>query len=270
MAFRMLGSLGEAEDAVQEAWVRVSRADVGGVVNADAWMTTVLVNVCLDLLRARRGHAEEPVDPAVIEARGAAQIDPEEEAVLAESVGLALLVVLDRLAPAERVALVLHDAFEVPFGEIARMLGRTPESARQLASRARRRVRGGGSAAPAAVARQREVVTAFMAAARQGDFERLLSLLAPDVGLRADERAARGMRARELAGAATVARSASAFSSGARFATVALVDGAPGVVLVRRGRLLVALRVQTVRDRIAAIDVVADPERLRALSLALL
>jgi RNA polymerase sigma-70 factor (ECF subfamily) len=272
VAYRMLGSLGEAEDAVQEAWLRLSRSDTSGVANLGGWLTTVVARVCLDMLRSRAARREEPLgayDPESMTSREEG-IDPEEEALLAESVGLALLVVLDTLSPTERIAFVLHDVFAVPFDEIAPIVGRSPTAARQLASRARRRVRGGreaASAPDAALTRQREVVDAFLAASRAGDFAALLAVLDPDVMFRADGAAAATGALSEVRGAAAVARQFAGRALGAR---TALVDGAVGVVVARRGRLFLVLRVTIMGGKIAALDVVADPARLGQLDLAVL
>jgi RNA polymerase sigma factor (sigma-70 family) len=267
VAHRMLGSASEADDAVQEAWLRLDRTDTGAVENIGAWLTTVVARVCLSLLRARRNHREEPLDRQPepdADGRG-----PEQEAELADSVGLALLVVLDRLGPAERVAFVLHDLFAVPFAEIAPMLGKSPAAARQLASRARRRV-SGGAAADADLPRRRQVVEAFLAAARGGDFEALLSLLDPDVVLHADRFAGPSPAPIVLRGVADVREGAILASARARTSELALVDGVPGLLMVRGGRLSVALSFTIDDDRITGIDVIADPERLRGLELAVL
>ena len=266
----MLGSVSEADDALQEAWLRVSRADTSTVENLGGWLTTVVARVCLDMLRARRSRREEPLGLLVREplAGRAGGTDPEQEALLADSVGLALLVVLETLAPAERLAFVLHDLFAVPFEEIAPIVDRSPTAARQLASRARRRVRGANADRAADVARQRAVVDAFLAAARGGDFEALLAVLDPDVVLRMDRAAARAGAPAEIRGAAAVAGRAAV--GGAQAARPALVNGAVGVVVAPRGRLLMVLRFTITGGKIAAIDAVGDPERLRQLDLAVL
>jgi RNA polymerase sigma factor (sigma-70 family) len=283
VAYRMLGSLSEADDAVQESWLRLSRADTSDVENLGGWLTTVVGRVCLDMLRSRTSRREEPLDADVPE-RTVSRMrrvggreegsDPEHEALLADSVGLALLVVLETLAPAERLAFVLHDMFAVPFDEIAPMVGRSPTATRQLASRARRRVHGergreGESVAPRSdLTRQREVVDAFLAAARGGDFDALLAVLDPDVMLRSDRAARRPGVPAEVRGAATVAQLA--VRGRARAAQPALVNGAVGVVVAPRGRLLMILDF-TIRDgKIVAIDAIADPERVRQLDLAVL
>ena len=273
VAYRMLGSAGEADDAVQEAWIRLSRSGAADVENLGGWLTTVVSRVCLDMLRSRTARREEPLDPPVHEATPGPGlpdgIDPEQEALLADSVGPALLVVLETLAPAERLAFVLHDMFAVPFDEIATIVGRSPAAARQLASRARRRVQGTDVAdAPADRARQRAVVDAFLAASRSGDFDALLALLDPDVVLRADEAAVRtGGLAAEVRGAAAVAGT---LSGRARFAQAALVNGAVGAVWAPGGKPRVVFGFTIARGKIVKIDVVADAERLRELDLAVL
>jgi len=262
VAFRMLGSASEAEDAVQEAWFRLTRSDTDAIENLRGWLTTVVGRVCLDVLRARR---EEPTgslpEPIVVEDEG----DPEYEALIAESVGLALLVVLETLSPAERLAFVLHDMFAVSFGEIAGILGRSPASARQLASRARRHVRGATPVAETDLARQREVVDAFLAASRAGDFDALIAVLDPEVEFRVD---VGPPRERFAVGAETVAQRV--LARGSRFAPFgrpAIVNGGAGVVVAPPGKRPIAVvGFRVVEDRIAAIDVVADPAKLRALS----
>jgi RNA polymerase sigma-70 factor, ECF subfamily len=272
VAYRMLGSLNEADDAVQEAWLRLSRSDPSGVANLSGWLTTVVARVCLNMLRSRKLRREEPLDghvpePIVIREDG---IGPEHEAELADSVGLALLVVLDTLAPAERVAFVLHDMFDLPFDEIAPIVGRTPAAARQLASRARRRVKGEAPIPDTDLTRQRDVVNAFLAAARGGDFNALLAVLDPDVVLRADRAAVPPGASRGARGAPAVAKRALAFSERARFAQAALVNGAVGLVVAPQGRLFVVLGFTITRGRIVKVDVIADPVRLRQVDLAVL
>ena len=268
VAYRMLGSTGEADDAVQEAWLRLSRAEAAGIENLGGWLTTVVARVCLDTLRSRKSRREEPLEgelrPAV---EHESAVDPEREAELADNVGLALLVVLEALAPAERVAFVLHDMFDLPFEEIAPIVGRSPTAARQLASRARRRVRDSAKTADADVASQRPVVDAFLAAARSGDMAGLLAVLDPDVVLHADGAAVRLGGVAELRGAEAVATS---FKGKAQVARTALVDGALGVVVAPQGRLLLVLNLAFAADRIMAIDVVADPGQLKALHLSTL
>src|SRR5260370_39275165 len=268
-AYRMLGSASEAEDAVQEAWLRVSRS-ADGVENLNAWLTTVVARVCLDMLRSRKSRREEPLAADPEGGAPAGDTGPESEALLADSVGLAMLIVLDKLDPAQRVAFVLHDMFDLPFAQIAGITGRSPAAARQLASRARRRVRGTPSVTRSELARQTEEVEAFLAASRRGDFEGLLAALHPDVELRADAAAVSPGAPRHVTGAATVARAAPAFRSRARFATLALVDGSVGLALAPRGRLWMVLRLTVTDGKVTHIDVVADPERLGRLDLAVL
>ncbi|WP_370673372.1 sigma-70 family RNA polymerase sigma factor [Streptomyces sp. DvalAA-14] len=272
VAYRMLGSASEADDAVQEAWLRLSRADTSGVENLDAWLTTVVARVSLNMLRARATRREDPLPPQVAEpVAGRGEVgDPEQEALLADSVGLALLVVLDTLTPAERLAFVLHDLFAVPFDEIGPMVERSPTAARQLASRARRRVRGASPLPAADAARQRRVVEAFLAASRGGDFEALVALLDPDVVLRADPASGPFRVPLVLRGAQSVVKGASASADRVRFTEPALIDGVVGLVTAPRGRLLLVLRF-TVGDRgITAIDVIGDPERLSRFDIAVL
>jgi RNA polymerase sigma-70 factor, ECF subfamily len=273
VAYRMLGSFAEADDAVQEAWLRLSRADPpSGADDLGRWLTTVVARVCLDALRSRTARREEPVgvhlpDP-IISHQDA--LGPEQEALLAEGVGLALLVVMEQLAPAERLALVLHDTFAVPFDQIAAILGRSPAAARQLASRARRRVRAAAALPDADLARQQEVVDAFLAAARDGDLDALVAVLDPEVVVRADWGRVPAGASRMARGARAVAEQALSFSRFARFARPALVNGAAGVVAAADGRLLAVLGFTVRHDRIVEIDILADPERLRRLDLAAL
>jgi RNA polymerase sigma factor (sigma-70 family) len=269
VAYRMLGSLSEADDAVQEAWLRLSRSETSDVENLSGWLTTVVARVCLDMLRSRGSRREEPLgahvpEPIVSREDG---IDPEHEALLADSVGPALLVVLETLAPPERIAFVLHDMFAVPFDEIAPIVGRSPASARQLASRARRRVRGAGTVPDADLTRQREVVDAFLAASRGGDFDALLAVLDPDVVLRADRAAVQMGASREVRGAAAVADT---FSGRARAAQPALVNGAVGLVWATGGRPRIVFGFTITRGKIVEIVLVADPDRLRQLDMAIL
>jgi RNA polymerase sigma-70 factor (ECF subfamily) len=291
VAYRMLGSLSEADDAVQEAWLRLSRSDTSEVQNLSGWLTTVVARVCLDTLRSRKARREVPLGELVPErlASSGADADPEQEALLADSVSLALLVVLDRLEPAERLAFVLHDMFDVPFDEIAPIVGRTPAAARQLASRARRRVHGAGAKAGAGgregddgrkgtvkasggdLEQQRAVVDAFLAAARAGDFQGLLAVLDPDVVLRSDRAGA----PREIRGAAEYARRAAAgaalaAANGALAPQPALVNGAVGVIVAPRGRLTMVLEFTIENGKIVAVDGITDPERLGNLELAVL
>ncbi|MEU5263442.1 sigma-70 family RNA polymerase sigma factor [Amycolatopsis sp. NPDC021455] len=265
LAYRMLGSAAEADDAVQEAWLRLNRVD--SVDNLAAWLTTVVSRVCLDVLRSRKARREEAFE---VFPEPAGDADPAGEAELADSVGRALLVVLDALGPAERIAFVLHDLFAVPFDRIAPVLDRTPVAAKKLASRARQRVRGTSPLPPADLARHRRVVDAFLAAARGGDLASLLDVLAPDVVRRADAAALPAGAALETRGARAVAEETQVFGKRARFAEAALVDGAVGVVVAPRGRLVLALAVVVEGERVAAYEVIADPARLAALHVTLL
>jgi RNA polymerase sigma-70 factor, ECF subfamily len=269
VAYRMLGSLAEADDAVQDTWVRVSRAGTDGVENLGGWMTTVLARVCLNVLRARRAHREEVagvhVPDPVVSPEGV--LGPDEEAELADSVGLALLVVLDTMKPAERLAFVLHDMFGLPFEEIAGLVGRSPAAARQLASRARRRVEGTDLRPPDAdLARQREVVDAFFAAARGGDFDALVAVLDPDVVLRADFGDWRPGESRVLRGAETVAGQAISFALPRAEVHAALVNGAAGVVVTVGGRPFSVMGFTVVGGRIVEIDAISGPERVRRIA----
>jgi RNA polymerase sigma factor (sigma-70 family) len=273
VAYRMLGSLAEADDAVQDAWVRVSRAGASEVENLGGWLTTIVARVCLNVLRSRGARRDEPVgahvpDPVVTPD---AALPPDEEAVLADSVGLALLVVLETMAPAERLAFVLHDMFDLPFEAIAPMVGRSPEAARQLASRARRRVRGAAVPAPDPdLARQRDVVDAFFRAARGGDFEALVALLDPDVVLRADFGARRRPPSRVVHGAEEVAGQALLFSVPAAELHPALVNGAAGVVVTVHGRPFAVMGFTVTGGRIVEINAIGDPDRVRRIAEAVL
>jgi RNA polymerase sigma factor (sigma-70 family) len=271
VAYRMLGSVSEADDAVQEYWLRLSRADPSGVGNLQAWFTTGVARVCLDMLRSRRSRREEPLEPGVPEPIVSPEdgVDPEHEALLADSVGLALLVVLETLAPAERVAFVLHDMFDVPFDEIASLVERTPAAARQLASRARRRVQGAPVPDVDRV-RQRELVDAFLAAARDADFDALVAVLDPDVVLRIDRGATPRGASRELRGARAVAERGLAFSRLAPFARRALINGAAGFVVSRHGRLLGVAGFTVTHGKIVEIDLLMDPVRLGEFDLSVL
>jgi RNA polymerase sigma factor (sigma-70 family) len=263
LAYRMLGSASEADDAVQEAWIRLSRSDADSIENLGGWLTTVLSRVCLNILQVRRSRPEVPLDPDVPEP--AAGPDPEQEALLADSIGLALLIVLDTLPPAERVAFVLHDMFGLPFEEIASIVGRNPPATRQLASRARRRVQREDAGGEASRLRHAELVDAFLAAARNGEFDQLLALLDPDVVLSADQTAAEMGAAREIHGAAEVA----AFSRRARGATPALLAGAAAAVWMVGGQPRVVYSFTTGGEKITGIDLIADPARLRELDLVI-
>ncbi|AIE83712.1 sigma-70 family RNA polymerase sigma factor [Fimbriimonas ginsengisoli] len=263
VAFRMLGSLSEADDAVQESWLRLNRSDRTEVENLGGWLKTVVARVCLDMLRARKSRREDSLDSRTSEVK-AGGADPEEEALLADSVGTALLVVLETLAPAERVAFVLHDMFDVPFEEIGMVIGRSPMAARQLASRARRRVKGAEEPPEADLTLQRNIVAAFMAASRAGDFEGLLAVLDPDVVVRADRLAVSFGAAPEVRGAAEVAGT---FLGRAQAARPALVDGVAGLAWVVDGRPRVVFELTFVNGRIATIDLLADNEVHQAMDL---
>jgi len=267
IAWRMLGSRSEAEDAVQEAWLRLDRSDPASVDNLGGWLTTVVARVCLDLLRAKKVRGEErrePVAPVEPAETGTAPADPERDALLGESVGLALLVVLDTLGPAERVAFVLHDLFDLAFEEIAPIVGRTPTAARQLASRARRRVRSAAPAPEIDRERHREIVAAFLAAARGGDLTGLVALLDPDAVVRADAAGIRMGAQPEARGAAVVAAT---FAGRAQGAQLALLDGRPGLVWIVAGAPRVAFAFTIERGRIAAIELVADSSRLARMAI---
>jgi RNA polymerase sigma-70 factor (ECF subfamily) len=271
VAYRMLGSLSEADDAVQEAWLRASEADTANVDNLVGWLTTIVARLCLNVLRTRSRRREEPLgvhlpDP-VITADGEPQ--PEDEAMLADAIGLALLVVLDTLSPAERLAFVMHDIFELPFVEIAPIVGRTPVAARQLASRARRRVKGAEIPTPDPdLARQREVVDAFFKAAREGDFDALVTILHPDVVLRSDFGAKHRAASVVHRGVAAVAGQARGFPGA--LVTPALVNGAAGAVITVRGRPIAVMGFTVVEGRIVEIDAIADPERVRRVAASVL
>jgi RNA polymerase sigma factor (sigma-70 family) len=269
VAYKMLGSLSEADDAVQESWLRLSRTDTSEVENLRAWLTTVVARVSLNVLRSRRTRREEPLDVRVPDPVVTADdgTQPEHEALLADSVGLALLVVLDTLGPAERLAFVLHDMFGVPFDEIAAMVDRSPAAARQLASRARRRVQGAAPVPDGDLAAQRRVVDAFFAAARDGDFEALVAVLHPDVVSRGDGGPGASAVAR---GAREVAARALTFARLAPFVRPALVNGAAGAVVTPRGKPFSVMGFTVVGGRIVEIDAITDPARLRALDLAVL
>jgi RNA polymerase sigma factor (sigma-70 family) len=266
VAYRMLGSLSEADDAVQEAWLRLSRSGTDGVENLGGWLTTIVARVCLNMLRSRGSRREDPLDVHVPDpVVSVGELDPEHEALLADSVGLALLVVLQTLTPAERLAFVLHDMFAVPFEDIAPIVERSPAAARQLASRARRRVRGTAPVPDTDLALQREVVDAFLAASRGGDFEALVALLDPDVMLRSDTGAT--PVSTMIRGAHTVARQALLFQRLARFAQPALVNGAAGAVTAPYGQPVAVMGFTIIDGRITEINMLADPERLRRLDL---
>jgi RNA polymerase sigma-70 factor, ECF subfamily len=285
VAYRLLGSRSEAEDAVQEAWLRLDRADTAAVENLAGWLTTVVSRVCLDMLRSRKSRREEPIGPEVTPASAlhSEGADPEGEALLADSVGVALLVVLDTLTPAERLAFVLHDLFAVPFDEIGAILGRSPAAAKQLASRARFRVRGAPAPPDADQTRQREVVEAFLKAARTGDLEGLLAVLDPDAVLRIDGAARIAFGAkdaadtpRELTGASMWAKQLVAFAAGLRFATyvrfvqLAVIDGSVGVIIAPFGRLSRVLIFTVAGEKITRVDVIGDRAHLRELEIVAL
>jgi RNA polymerase sigma-70 factor (ECF subfamily) len=262
VAYRMLGSLSEADDAVQEAWLKLSRADTSGVTNLGGWLTTVVGRVCLDMLRSRKARGEQPLgvhvpEPIISSADG---LDPEQEAVLADSVGLALLVVLEHLAPAERLAFVLHDTFAVPFEEIGPILGRSPAAAKQLASRARRRVRGAEPTSDGDLASQRAVVEAFLTAARGGDLEGLLAVLDPDVVARPDTGG-------EVRGANALASNAVTYARFASAGKVALINGVPGAVAFDGERLRSVLAFTIRGGKVTALDILLDPDRLARLDI---
>ncbi len=271
VAYRMLGSLAEADDAVQEAWLRVSRADAEDVDNLGAWLTTIVARVCLNALRSRTARREEPLDthvpdPVITRADGP---NPEDQALLADSVGLALQVVLETLTPAERLAFVLHDTFGLPFEEIAPMVGRSPAAARQLASRARRRVRG-ADVPDRDVARQREVVDAFFAAAHSGDFDALVAVLDPDVVSRIDGGTGGRVASGVLHGAETVARQTLALASISAPKHPVLVNGAAGVIITLGGQPVAVMGFTVSGGKIVEMNSITDPERLRRLDLAVL
>ncbi len=272
VAYRMLGSLSEADDAVQEAWLRLSRTDTSDVENLGGWLTTVVARVSLNMLRSRKSRREQPIgvhvpEPIVDRDDG---IDPEHEALLADSIGLALLVVLETLSPPERLAFVLHDMFAMPFEEIAPIVGRSTEAARQLASRARRRIRGTAPVPDADVGVQRKAIDAFQAAAREGDFDALVAVLDSDVVLRADGGGVPAGAPVEVRGAADVARRALGYSRLDLHQQPALINGAAGVVTIRDGRPFAVMGITVRGGKIAEIDIVADPDRLRRLDLAVL
>lgn len=272
VAYRMLGSMNEADDAVQEAWLRLIRTDESSIENLGGWLTTVVARVCLDMLRSRTSRREEPIAEQVSApvAGSGPGSNPEQEALLADSVGLALLVVLGRLTPAERVAFVLHDMFALSFEEISPIIGRTPVAARQLASRARRRVQGASSVPAADLTEQREVASAFLSALRAGDIEGLVAVLDPDVVVHLDEAASRPGAPREIRGARNWASGAVAFAAAAKSVQPALVNGAVGLVWAPRGRLMRVVTFALKHGKIVQVEIIADPARLRELDLAIL
>ena len=270
LAYRMLGSLSDADDAVQETWLRLARADADAVHNLGGWLTTVAARVCLDMLRSHAARREDPLDvhvpDPIVSPIGAG--DPEQHALLADSIGLALLVVLDTLSPTERLAFVLHDVFAVPFEQIASVLDRSPAAAKQLASRARGRLRGAELSAQADPARQQQILDAFLAAARDGDFDGLLAVLDPDVVLRADAGTGPLGPSQLLHGAPAVARQAQRYAALARHARPVIVNATPGLLAAPHGRPIALLAVSIRGERITEIDILADPERLARLDLA--
>jgi RNA polymerase sigma factor (sigma-70 family) len=272
VAYRMLGSLSEADDALQEAWLRIGGRDTSSVENLEAWLRTVVARVSLNMLRARKAKREEPLEPGIPDpiVSAPAGVDPEHEALVADSVGLALLVVLETLSPAERLAFVLHDMFAVPFEEIASITGRSTAAARQLASRARRRVQGQAPTADSDLARQWKVLEAFEAASRDGDFEGLLAVLDPDIVLREDDGTQRPAASLVIRGARAVAERAQSFAHLSAAVYPALVNGAVGVVVVPGGRPFALLGFTIAGGRIVEIDVLSDPERLATLDLSVL
>jgi RNA polymerase sigma factor (sigma-70 family) len=272
VAYRMLGSAAEADDAVQEAWLRLSRSDASTIENLTAWLTTVVARVSLDMLRSRTSRREDSLEAQTVEPTSSHKRDPEQETLLANSVGVAVLVVLDRLAPPERLAFVLHDMFGVSFDEIASIVGRSPDAARQLASRARRRVQGADAPSSNTISQQRKVVDAFIAALRSGDYQGLLAVLDPDVVVRVDEAAARPGAPREVRGAENWAKGAIAYSRLAQSQLMQpmLVDGNVGLIWAPHGKLQRALRFTVENGKIVAAEVIADPERLSNLNLAVL
>jgi RNA polymerase sigma factor (sigma-70 family) len=268
VAYRMLGTMAEAEDAVQEAWLRMDRTDVTDVRNVRGWLTTVVARICLDMLRTRRAHPEQPLDDAAEAHEITDPVDPEAEAVLADSIGIALLVILQTLSPAERLAFVLHDMFDLPFAEIAPIVGRSENTTAQLAARARRRVRGKAPSSTTDLARQRRLVEAFLAAAREGEFDALLAVLDDEVVLHVDATAAGAPTT--VCGARAVATNARLFSANAQFAESVLIDDAVGIVVAPNGRLAIVLRLTVSGEKITQICIDADPQRLRRFYFAVL
>jgi RNA polymerase sigma-70 factor (ECF subfamily) len=272
VAYRMLGSLAEADDAVQECWLRLSRSNTDTVDNFGGWLTTVMSRICLDMLRSRKSRREDPLEPAVPkpEPTPRTATDPEAEAILADSVGYATLVVLDRLAPAERIAFVLHDLFDIPFDEIARITARTPEAARQLASRARRRVRGVTAVPRTELEQQRSIIEEFLAALRLGDPSKLMDLLDPSFSVHADATSAPRGIPEGIHGAEAWARLAVQEAHGARLARVAMVDGSVGIIVAPRGRLFRVLEFTFADGLITGMEIIGDPERLGSVEIGTL
>jgi RNA polymerase sigma factor (sigma-70 family) len=270
VAYRMLGSASEADDAVQETWLRLNPSAASEIENLGGWLTTVVARVCLDMLRSRRSRREDELDPNVAESSASAASDPEREALVADSVEIALLVVLDKLAPAERVAFVLHDLFAAPFEEIAPIVGRTPAATRKLASRARERVRGASAVPPTGLPEQRKIARAFLDALRAADIEKLIAVLDPDVTFRADEASARPGAPREIHGALNWARGAVAFSKVAQAMQLALINGSIGFVLAREGKVLRVLSIAYAHGRISQAEAIADPAHIGQLEVTIL
>jgi RNA polymerase sigma factor (sigma-70 family) len=270
LAYRMLGSLEEAEDAVQEAWLRLNRLDAATIANLGGWLTTVTSRICLDVLRSRKSRPEESLEPTIPQIKADLNnwIDPEQEALMAESVGIALLVVLDSLSPAERLAFVLHDVFDMPFDEIARIVDRTPQAAKKLASRARCRVRGKRPGNPVDQTNRRKTVEAFLAASRSGDMQALIAVLDPEVVRKADPSALPAGADLVVRGAERVARETVTNAQLAHYARVVLVDSAPGIIVILRRRLRIAIKLRVKDEHISQIDVIADPARLRRIEIA--
>ena len=271
VAYRMLGSLSEADDAVQEAWLKLNHSDASGIDNLGGWLTTVVSRICLDMLRSRKARREEPLEPPAPrpEPTPRSPEDPEAEAILAEAVGHATLVVLDRLAPAERIAFVLHDLFDIPFDEIARITARTPEAARQLASRARRRVRGTTTLSHVELTQQHSLVEKFLAALRLGDPTKLLDLLDPAFTVHADATSApRGLP--DIHSAEAWAEAAVREGRGARLARTAMVEGSVGIIVAPRGHLFRVLEFTFAHGRVASMEIIGDPERLRSINISTL
>lgn len=271
VAYRLLGSLSEAEDAVQESWLRLSRSDASVVENLRAWLTTVVARVCIDMLRSRKTRREEAMEPLSLETRAGLTTDrdPEKEVVLADSIGVALLVLLEQLSPAERISFVLHDVFGMPFEEIAGIVDRSTVAAKKLASRARQRIQGRTDTPIANLRGQREIVEAFLAASRSGDMNGLLRVLDPAVIRRADAAVGIDGKPSEIRGASAVSQETLTNSRLARYAGVAIIDGRLGIVVFKGGQLLVALRLKLENDRITEMDVIAEPARLRRLQIAI-
>ena len=270
VAYRILGSLPEADDAVQETWLRLSRSGADGVANLGGWLTTVVARICLDMIRARNARREDELDDRPAAAPAVKRTDPEGEAILADSVGLALLVVLDRLAPPERLAFVLHDMFDLPFEEISSILGRSPSAVRQLASRARRRVRGGSPSPSASIPEQRRIIDAFLSALRAGDVNALVGVLDPEIAVHVDQRGAAHPDLEGTRGAEFWAQKAISLAQGAKAARVALVDGEVGIVVAPRGHLVRVLRFTIANGRIAGLEVISDKARMAAMTLGVL